>query len=228
MSYRFHRHNNIYARNKSTRLKTPNSIEVQVISEAGETNDHLLLLDENGVILSFPKNLVKVNSMNIRGEKLELSQSMYDTWFTPKINTEIENAAAKLFNNFNKVVQHSNIILNDREFKSIHLPFLRSTILYSGSIVYPLGKLLESWMYEDDLRISDSGFMLKINASPLSGVNNYTAYSTKTRSLFTGSLGPHDKHWKEYLDEFYSFTPTERNKNELLVLTRLMFALGID
>ena len=91
--------------------------------------------------------------------------------------------------------------------------------MYSGFIVYPLGKLLESWIYEDDLRISNTTYMIKLNVSPLSGVNNYTAYSTKKRSLFSGSLGPHDKHWKEYLDEFYSFTPTERNKNELLVLS---------
>ncbi|MFN6373926.1 MAG: hypothetical protein ACK4YD_02055 [Chitinophagia bacterium] len=228
MSYRFNKKNNIYASNKSIRSVTSTSVDLQILSESGETTDHLLLMDQNGIILSFPKTLVIANSLNIENGKIKFSQSMYDTWFQPKVLYEISELSEKLFRNFDIVVKHSNIILTDSEFSNIHLPFLKSTILYSGSLSYPLGKLLESWIYEDDLRISNTTYMLKINVSPLSGVNNYTAYSTKTRKIITGSLGEHDRHWKHYLDEFYSFTPTERNKNELLVLTRLMFALGID
>lgn len=228
MSNRFNKRNNIYARNKSIRSVTNTSIDVQIVSEIGETKNHLLLLDENGIVVSFPKTLVYANSLKIENDTINLSQSIYDAWFKPKLTLEINEVSEKVFKNFELVVKHSNIILADAEFSNLHLPFLKSTVLYSGSIIYPLGKLLQSWMHEDDLRISSSTYMLKINISPLSGFNNYNAYSTETNSIITGSLGIHDKHWKGYLDEFYCFGPFKRNKNELLVFTRLLFALGID
>lgn len=228
MSYRFNRRNKIYTGNKSIRNSVNNSVEVQVLSDCGETIDYLLLIDENGIVVSFPKTLVRVNSLKIENGNIKLSQSMYDTWFKPKLLSQLNELSEKLFRNFDMVVKKSNIILADAEFSNIHLPFLKSTILYGDSISYPLGKLLESWTYNEELRVLPSAYMLKINVSPLSGFNNYTAYSLKSRKIITGSLGEKDKHWKYYLDEFISFTPSIKNKNELMVLTRLLFELGIN
>lgn len=228
MFNRSNRKNNIYSRNKSIRSTTDKWIDTQVVSQFGETKDHLLLLDKHGIVVSFPKTLVYANSLKIEKDNINLSQSIYDAWFKPKLTLEINEQSEKIFKNFDLLIKNSNIILSDTEFRNLHLPFLKSTILYSGSIIYPLGKVLESWMYEDDLKISQTDFMLKINISPLSGFNNYNAYSVEKKSIVSGSLGIQDKHWKSFLDEFYCFAPFKRNNSDLLVLTRLLFALGID
>jgi hypothetical protein len=228
MIYRFNKRNNIYASNKLTQNLINHSVEVKILSECGDTNENLLLIDENGIVISFPKRLVQVNSLQIENEQIKLSQSMYDTWFKPKLESEVSELSGKVFSNFDVVVKNSNIILNDTEFRNIHLPFLKSTVLYNGSISYSLGKLLESWMHDEDLRVLSSAYMIKINVSQMSGINNYTAYSLKTRKILTNSLGNNDKNWRNYLDKFISLTPSEHNKNELLVLTRLIFTLGID
>lgn len=228
MFNKYNRKKNNYAKNKSRSIFKADDVQIEVVSDTGNSPDDIFLVDRNGIMVSFPKALITVNDLKINDGKISISPSMYDTWFKPKLELEIAAASQKLYNNFGKIVKNSNLILNDREFYRIRLPFLRSTILYSGSIHYPLGKLLESWMNEEELEIRNGLYMLKMNVAPLSGTNNYTAYSMARKTLVKGTLGANDKHWKSFIDEFYSMENREANESELLVLTRLLNQLNID
>jgi len=209
-----------YANRKTT--------NVEIISEKGDSENHFLLADRNGILVSFPKSLVRANDIKIVNEQMTLSGSLYDTWFKPKIEAEVKICSDILFQYFDVVVNNSDIILNDQEFKRLHLPFLTSTLLYDSSFKYSLGGILQSWMYEDDLKVLSTSYMLKINASAYTGVNNYTAYSPIKRSLFTGKLHKKEKHWKQYLDEFYSLSSESGLITDLSVMTRLILELGIE
>jgi hypothetical protein len=228
MSNKYNKKKNNYAKNKSRSVFKADGVLIEVVSETGSSTDDIFLVDRNGIMVSFPKALIRVNDLKIINGKISISPAMYDTWFKPKIDLEIAAASQKLYDNFGKLVKNSNLILNDKEFYRIRLPFLKSTILYSVTIKYPLGKLLESWINEEDLEIRNGIYMLKMNVAPLSGTNNYTAYSMARKTLVKGSLGANDKHWKSFIDEFYSMENREANESELLVLTRLLNQLNID
>lgn len=227
MSKKYNRKKNSYAKNKSRTLFKADGFDIEMVSETGNCPDDVFLVDKNGILVSFPKSLITVNDLKIRNGQISMSTAMYDTWFKPKIDLEIADASKKLYDNFSKLVKNSNLILNDKEFYRIRLPFLKSTILYSGAIHYSLGKLLESWMNEEELEIRNGLYMLKMNVAPLSGTNNYTAYSMARKTLVKGKLGANDKHWKSFIDEFYSMEYQETNESELLVLTRLLNQLNI-
>ena len=52
MYNKYNNRNNIYARNKSIRNVINKFIDVQILSEYGETIDHLLLLENNQTIVA--------------------------------------------------------------------------------------------------------------------------------------------------------------------------------
>jgi len=227
-------YNKYNSRNKFLRATESNltnkqhPIEVEVMSDLDTDDPSILIADWNGIVLPFPKSLIRANDLVIKDGRMKISTSMYDTWFREKHDAEIELLSEKIYSHFDKVMQYSHVIMNDPEFCNIRLPFLKSTILYSGELHYSLDGVLKSWIENDDLSVSSTAYMLKINVSPLSGVNNYTAYSTKTRSLITGSLSKENKSWREYIDKFQSIASSRRNKSDLLAITRLAQLLKID
>lgn len=207
-------------------LKDP--IEVELIS-LNEPNDQTIMItDWNGVVVLFPTALVKANGLIVKDGRLGISQSLYDTWFREKVQTAIEQLSQKLFDNFDKVVDGASVILNDKEFRNIKLPFLKSTILYSNSLHYSLGSLLESWLSSDELSVSEDTYMLKMNVSPLTGLNNYTAYSIREKSLVNGSLQKGKRHWLKYIIKFQCLVSSKQNKSDLLAITRLVQELKIE
>jgi hypothetical protein len=227
-------YNKYNSRNKFLRTTEPklsnkqHPIEVELLSDQDTDDPSILIADWNGIVLPFPKSLIRANDLVIKDGRMKISTSMYDTWFQEKHDAEIELLSEKIYSHFDKVMQYSHVIMSDQEFRNIRLSFLKSTILYSGELHYSLGALLEAWMEDDGLSVSSTAYLLKINVSPLSGLNNYTAYSTKTRSLITGSLSKENKSWREYLGKFQSLASSRRNKSDLLAITRLAQLLKID
>jgi hypothetical protein len=229
MNSKYNSRNKFLRATESKLNNKQNTIEVEVMSDPDTEDPSILIADWNGIVLPFPKSLIRANDLVIKDGRMKISTSMYDTWFREKHDAEIELLSEKIYSHFDKIMEHSHVIMNDQEFRNIRLPFLKSTILYSGELHYPLGAMLEAWMEEDDdLSVSSTAYMLKINVSPLSGLNNYTAYSTKTRSLITGSLSKENKSWREYIGKFQSIASSRRNKSDLLAITRLSQLLKID
>ena len=216
---------------RATESKSSNKqypIEVEVMSDLHTEESSILIADLNGIILPFPKSLIRANDLVIENGRMKISTSMYNTWFQEKHDAEIELLSEKIYSHFDKIMQFSQVIINDPELRNIRLPFLKSNILYSGELHYSIGSLLEAWIEDDDLTVSPTAYLLKINISPLSGMNNYTAYSTTSRSLITGSLSKENKRWKEYLSKFQSLADSKRNKSDLLAITRLAQLLKND
>jgi hypothetical protein len=227
MRNKYNSRNNIFKKDYTEFRQSNAFVEVEVITDPNPSNTHIFIADWNGIVVSFPINLLRANDLVIQKGKLKISQSIYDAWFKDKLNEELQELSKKVYSHFDKIVQHSNTILNDEEYRNIRLPFMKTTILYSCEFHYTLGALLDSWMHNDDLMVAPFSYLLKLNVSPSSGLNNYTAYSTVNKSLFVGSLPQKKEYWMGFVGKFQSIASAKRNKSDILALTRLLFELEI-
>ncbi len=228
MKNKYNSRNGIFRKAKSGFTFNDQFVEVEVMTLPKPGDQHMLITDWNGIIVLFPVNLLKANDLVVQHGRMKISQSLYDTWFKDKLTEEINELSKKIFDQFEKIVQHSDIILHNEDYSNIRFPLLKSTILYNTELHYTLGSILNSWMQTDDLSVASGSYMLKLNVSPLSGINNYTAYSARKKCLVKGTLSEGDKCWIEYMGKYQALVSTKKNKSDLLTMMRLIDELNID
>lgn len=200
---------------------------IHLIKNSTGAISHILLKDHHGLLVEIPTTIFKANGADyLNPKEVIVSDGMYKTWFGEKKKQVLEELQQLIQDNFNEVVKHSSIILNDNKFYAIELPMLQSNLLYSHKEVYTIGSLLESWLNSDEL-IYHGLFIIRVSGSLQSGNNFFTGFCPETKAIVKGSI---HSNWFNYFKVFrkMSMKVSPRNESEILTLERFALKLNLN
>lgn len=220
----------LFNRPPSKLLPRPDPIDLQphtiyplcsVSNSAGEIT-HLLVSDENGLIVEMPLSIFKANGIDyVDLNNIIISNNIYQAWFKEKKKQTLQELYKIVELNFLHLVSNSQTVLDDAEFRSIKLPLLNSTMLFLQRVDYTIGSLLNSWLKSDDL-LYEAVYIIRISGSPTSGNNYFTAFCPLSKKIIKGSMKK--RKWIQYYKVFekLNMNSEKSEESDILILERLI------
>jgi hypothetical protein len=185
----------------------------------------LILQDHRNYIIEFPCELYIMNSLSVHsGNMLRMSREMYETWFERAYHQDYKHLSDIAFRHFDKLLEHSDLILQHEAYFNIRLPFLQSLMIYVGSRSYSLGALLKSWIETDTFLLNNGTYMLSVSGSPLSGMAYYKAWCPKKKEIIYDDLSSVGKTSMSFFKKFEELEKEypEKNISDLSTLKALL------
>ena len=174
-----------------------------LVNVVGETEYFYLVSDIDGIIVNFPKEIIKINEIPIKNNVIQLSDTLYNEYFKKERQRLQEEAEYKLKINFGKIYENRDLVFNKPEYFLIRVRQFTSGGAYIGGCDYCLGSLIESWDQSNSLILNEESekskvLMTSIQGSPLSGNNSWTGWSLENQKFVSGKV----EDWRKYLVEF--------------------------
>lgn len=208
----------------------PTSYETTIV---GETEETYLLVDQAGVQVSFPKDLVEANHLAMTDTGIALTEALHRNYF---VNAVLErNAAAfeRLWRHFTQVVAHRDLVFSRAEYFLIRHDRLGAGNTISGGFGYCLGGLLEAWFVTRELWMEREGhpsgcYLVSAGGSLMSGMHSATLWSPDTQCFVEGvnDLKPGLYPWLHKL-EVVSKRYRTRLDFQYLAIQQLLEEIGV-
>jgi hypothetical protein len=194
----------------------PRKLKTYTVTILGSTQmnnqDHLILLDKTGFETFMPASLVKDNELIIEdNNKLKVTEGLYEMWFSNIKEVKLNTNSSILYNNFKKIYENKDLIINNKGYFQITPTFLYSGGLFFGKRSYSLGSLFEEWESNGLLK-KENGWMFKISGSMLSGMNIYHSININDGTITEGSIySSGNENWRKYLQIFDKLSNKRKN-----------------
>ena len=176
-----------------------------------ETNKEFIFQNKNGIKSQINKEIVTNNKIEIKGNQLLLTNSMYNRFIVEQQRVKSKEQFDQLFNENKKIIfQNKKMVLTQPEFF-----FLRPRNLVSGSSIGPafgfsLGTLIESFESGNHYHLESfldyrNLYLISLRGSMFSGSFSSTFWSESTKEIISfkskeSLLLPHS--FSEILSQF--------------------------
>jgi hypothetical protein len=141
-----------------------------------EINDDSLLLENiHGDRFSIPEYLIKSNELDLVDSIVELTKGLYESYFLKEFRGKSLKAFDLLFGEYASFIfKNRNVVLNTAEYYLLKPSLLSTGFMYTGGIVFSLGRLFESFesgnhIYYDDFCGYRKMYLVSMKASRMSG-----------------------------------------------------------
>ena len=208
----------------------PTSYKTTIV---GETEETYLLVDQAGVEVSFPKELVEANRLAIADNGIALTEALHRHHF---VNDMMERDAAafeRLWRHFAQVVAHRDLVFGRAEYFLLRHDRLGAGNTISGGFGYCLGGLLEAWFGTKELWLEWEGhpsgcYLVSASGSLLSGMHEATLWSPDTQRFVNAdnALKPGLYPWLQKL-EVVSKRYQMRLDLQYLAIQQLLEEIGV-
>jgi hypothetical protein len=192
----------------------------------------LTLITRDDITVEFPISILNANKRPIpdAGEYLEMSDEMYKTWFYGLNRKHTKEMESLLELHFGTLLEHSDLIMQTKEYYNIRSSWLTSGTSLGGAKSYTLGSLMESWLKNEIFYLPDENlYMINIGGSLLSGAHIYTAWSRSKKSFVKGHLQKKYGGWMNYYKAFSALASNNRYRNpsDIISMKNLLREVGI-
>ncbi len=165
--------------------KLPKELYPKIIEEK---KDSFLIQDDIGLVAEIHKSIVKDNSLTIKNNRIELSQSLYTHYFNSGFTERFNGIKMAFYKNFAAVVANMDLILSKPEYFLMRPDLLGCGVMYMGGFVPCLGSVFESWSQSDHLVLTDikeagRQHLISLRGSPMSGSYSATVWSYETKKV---------------------------------------------
>ncbi|MFN5762059.1 MAG: hypothetical protein ACK44U_08275, partial [Sphingobacteriales bacterium] len=192
----------------------------------------LTLITRDDITVEFPISILNANKRPIpeAGEYLEMSDEMYKTWFYGLNRKHTKEMESLLELHFGTLLEHSDLIMQTKEYYNIRSSWLTSGTSLGGAKSYTLGSLMESWLKNEIFYLPDENlYMINIGGSLLSGAHIYTAWSRSKKSFVKGHLQKKYGGWMNYYKAFSALAGgyPYRNLSDIISMKKLLREIGV-
>ncbi len=192
----------------------------------------LTLITRDDITVEFPISILNANKRPIpeAGEYLEMSDEMYKTWFYGLNRKHTKELESLLELHFGTLLEHSDLIMQTKEYYNIRSSWLTSGTSLGGAKSYTLGSLMESWLKNEIFYLPDENlYMINIGGSLLSGAHIYTAWSRSKKSFVKGHLQKKYGGWMNYYKAFSVLAGgyPYRNPSNIISMKKLLREIGV-
>lgn len=192
----------------------------------------LTLITRDDITVEFPISILNANKRPIpeAGEYLEMSDEMYKTWFYGLNRKHTKELESLLELHFGTLLEHSDLIMQTKEYYNIRSSWLTSGTSLGGAKSYTLGSLMESWLKNEIFYLPDENlYMINIGGSLLSGAHIYTAWSRSKKSFVKGHLQKKYGGWMNYYKAFSVLAGgyPYRNPSDIISMKKLLREIGV-
>ena len=192
----------------------------------------LTLITRDDITVEFPISILNANKRPIpeAGEYLEMSDEMYKTWFYGLNRKHTKEMESLLELHFGTLLEHSDLIMQTKEYYNIRSSWLTSGTSLGGAKSYTLGSLMESWLKNEIFYLPDENlYMINIGGSLLSGAHIYTAWSRSKKSFVKGHLQKKYGGWMNYYKAFSTLADCYpyRNPSDIISMKKLLREIGV-
>lgn len=191
---------------------------IEIIDELAEV---YIVKSNDGLIRELDKSLILDNGFVIKNNKIDISNSLDDSWFdalrTERKNKHGEAEAKLFFENFGMLLWSKELILSDPRYFFI---YPRKAIFigmaYCGLHHICLGGLLESYENSNNLKVwsqehKSNIYIVSATGSPLSGRHSYKGWCESLNSFVTvdgkGSFSPIIKEMTDIANLYKNKSP---------------------
>ena len=161
------------------------------VYKACENKSNITFISRDGIQAELPKELLKINGLEVKDGKLELPHVIYDHWFKQK--SLIDHALFnRLLGGVGKILEHRDLILNNAGYFLIRHPKLFRTYGYTLT----LGEWLENIdvftgrvvqkKNGKPVRATENAVIIDITGSLLNDIHLCLAWDPERKCCITG------------------------------------------
>jgi len=142
----------------------------------GEDEVNYVLQTKNGSKSFIPKEIIRVNEIEIKDNVLVLSPRLYEYYVLDKLRSRTFDYGQVFNENADLIFRNKEIVISKAEYYLLSPPLLSSGGAYTGGFSYNIGSLLEVWEKTNDFYFAEFDnhkdmYLICLQGSPLSGAH---------------------------------------------------------